>query len=1153
MAISFVGSYAGTHNSTSASSVAFSNLRDSSNAAPTLQQGDLVIVGWENASTLNRSTAGGAGIGVPAGYTGILSHDYRDDSNDSNFRASYKFMGSTPDSSVSIPPTNATTAGVAYVIYVFRGVDPTTPLDVTPQQTGGTNTGVPNPPAITPSTAGAWIMVIGGAAAAAGAAMTNPTGMSAGTNHFRSAVDSARTNDPVIGAALKTDWASGAFDPNAFGGSTSTNTGSWSAITIALRPQLPPTITSADNFTTPENTAFSQGLTANEAVTWSVVGGADQAQFSFSGANLQMAAKNFESPTDADTNNTYIVTVRATSTASGLTADQTITVTVTDAWESGDPVGLYTVSGPNKSGFLEVTNGGRTFSPTIQGGIAIGARSLKPLSVKTHLECKIDSINVTDGDGASYLGFVDANTSFDGNYPNPGSGVPGFSLHLTSNAVYVNGALTGGSGWFGAVNDVAIIEFDPTANPVTVDAWYIRSGTKTSLGSWTLTSQIPATFHLYGAGSRPDDQGTLALTAAQWVDPTPTSGYVAVDGSAPTSGATGTLTKTLSPATTTSAGAVALKGQLGKTLAPATSSATSKVRLDATVTRTLAPATSSAASKVRIAGQSTRTLSPATMASAGIHTALATVSKTLAPATSTATSKVRVVGAVTRTLSPATSTSAAAVALKGSLTRTLAPATSTAVSKVRIAGQVTRTLAAATMASAGGSFRAATLNKTLSPATSSAAAKVRIAGATNKTLSPATTTSSAALALKGQVGRTLASATSASSAKVRIAATFNKTLAAATSTSAGRHLALATLSRTLSPATSSAAAAIRIGGTLTRTLGAATSAATAKVRLSATLLKTLSPATMVGDSDLRLRAQLSRTLSPATTTSAATLLIRGQISRTLSPATMLSTGVLQGLAGGVAVIDLEPATSSAVAKLLLTGQVSRTLSPATGSATSQLRLRGQLTKTLSPATMVGVASSAPSGTLNATLAPATMASAADLYIRSAVSRTLAPATAAASAKAFLRATLGVTLAPATLSSSSGAPPSTGALNVTLSPASSVGASQLWLRAALGAVLQPATATSTSNLPIKGTMLQPAGLVSLTAAGRVFIDGILQKTLGAATLFARGAEFTITNADPQTTLDVRGSTYVLVVPETPYGYASRGQPNSSTFMNSRSPE
>ncbi len=94
----------------------------------------------------------------------------------------------------------------------------------------------------------------------------------------------------------------------------------------------PPTITSANTDSVFENSTLAHALTANETVTWSIVGGVDQARFDISGSTLRWLAnttKNYEAPDDTGTNNTYVVDVRATDLASNTT-DQTITVTVTD-------------------------------------------------------------------------------------------------------------------------------------------------------------------------------------------------------------------------------------------------------------------------------------------------------------------------------------------------------------------------------------------------------------------------------------------------------------------------------------------------------------------------------------------------------------------------------------------------------------------------------------------------------------------------------------------------------------------------------------------------------------------------------------------------------------------------------------------------------
>lgn len=97
----------------------------------------------------------------------------------------------------------------------------------------------------------------------------------------------------------------------------------------------PPVITSASSGSNPENSVLAFSLTANESVTWSITGGADSTLFEISGSTLRWlgnGTKDFESPNDSDTNNTYTVQVTATD-LKGNTTNQTITITVTDVSE----------------------------------------------------------------------------------------------------------------------------------------------------------------------------------------------------------------------------------------------------------------------------------------------------------------------------------------------------------------------------------------------------------------------------------------------------------------------------------------------------------------------------------------------------------------------------------------------------------------------------------------------------------------------------------------------------------------------------------------------------------------------------------------------------------------------------------------------------
>jgi hypothetical protein len=92
-----------------------------------------------------------------------------------------------------------------------------------------------------------------------------------------------------------------------------------------------------------ENQTSVIRLTANETVTWSITGGADQAKFQIAadGTLTFAAAPNFEAPSDADANNSYVVEITATDSGS-IASTLAITVTVRDIDDTA-PV----ISGPS--------------------------------------------------------------------------------------------------------------------------------------------------------------------------------------------------------------------------------------------------------------------------------------------------------------------------------------------------------------------------------------------------------------------------------------------------------------------------------------------------------------------------------------------------------------------------------------------------------------------------------------------------------------------------------------------------------------------------------------------------------------------------------------------------------------------------------------
>ena len=120
-----------------------------------------------------------------------------------------------------------------------------------------------------------------------------------------------------------------------------------------------PAFTTVANFSTNENQAATFQVTAEDAdagdaVTYAITGGADLALFSINATSGLLAipvSVDHENPADADGNNVYLVTVTATggTGARALTADQAITVTVTDVDEPPSAPATPTVSAVSDS------------------------------------------------------------------------------------------------------------------------------------------------------------------------------------------------------------------------------------------------------------------------------------------------------------------------------------------------------------------------------------------------------------------------------------------------------------------------------------------------------------------------------------------------------------------------------------------------------------------------------------------------------------------------------------------------------------------------------------------------------------------------------------------------------------------------------------
>lgn len=211
-------------------------------------------------------------------------------------------------------------------------------------------------------------------------------------------------------------------------------------------------------------------FTADVAVSWSKNGGADEADFTINpstGALAFAAAPDFEAPGDSDTNNTYVVVVRATATVGGATADQTVTVTVTNASEPPLAPTIGTATAGNTTASVAFTPPSNTGRPAISGytatsspGGITGTGASSPITVSglTNGTAYTFTVTATNADGTG-----PASAASNSVTPSPGGDA---TLPTLTGSITI-GAVTSDSiqmSWPAGSDNTAVTSYEVSSN-----------------------------------------------------------------------------------------------------------------------------------------------------------------------------------------------------------------------------------------------------------------------------------------------------------------------------------------------------------------------------------------------------------------------------------------------------------------------------------------------------------------------------------------------------------------------------------------------------------------------------------------------------------------------------------------------------------------
>lgn len=232
MAIQFVG----TANAVSTAglisfTVPLTGLTGGIASSPSENDVVMVITGWSG------TTDGNPGVTDPASGVTEIADLYANDTNDANFSVSHFVCGASPPSTVTVRTNSVIGRANIGIVAVFRGVDTTTPIDVTSTTATGINGTTSTLSSITPTTTGACVvaaaMMTLAASSTANYSGVTGSGYTLGVARNSNASGSAAS----MAFAYKIGVTGGVSEaPGTFTNNGSGTANSWATVTFALRP-----------------------------------------------------------------------------------------------------------------------------------------------------------------------------------------------------------------------------------------------------------------------------------------------------------------------------------------------------------------------------------------------------------------------------------------------------------------------------------------------------------------------------------------------------------------------------------------------------------------------------------------------------------------------------------------------------------------------------------------------------------------------------------------------------------------------------------------------------------------------------------------------------------------------------------------------------